>query len=113
LVIFMNDNGGTAGVQVFNAGMRGQKVTPWLGGTRAASFWRWPGTLKPGDVDRLCAHIDFLPTLADITGAKLTDEVKAQVEGRSPAAARQREGGGDAEGDDVQGAVRKAVRQEA
>src|SRR5262245_39525307 len=28
LVIFMNDNGGTAGVPVFNAGMRGQKVTP-------------------------------------------------------------------------------------
>ena len=52
LVIFMNDNGGTAGVSVYNAGMRGQKVTPWLGGTRASSFWRWPGTLKAGDVDR-------------------------------------------------------------
>ncbi len=46
LVIFMNDNGGTAGVKVFNAGMRGEKVTPWEGGTRAASFWRWPGTLQ-------------------------------------------------------------------
>jgi len=83
LFIFMNDNGGTFGVPVFNAGIRGQKVTPWLGGTRAASFWRWPGTLKPTDVDRLCAHIDLLPTLADITGAQLTQEVKAQVEGRS------------------------------
>ena len=29
LVIFMNDNGGTAGTQVFNAGMRGQKGSPW------------------------------------------------------------------------------------
>ena len=37
LVIFMNDNGGTAGVSVYNAGMRGQKNTPWLGGTRASS----------------------------------------------------------------------------
>lgn len=83
LVIFMNDNGGTAGVGVFNAGMRGSKVTPWLGGTRAASFWRWPGALKPGDVDRLAAHIDFFPTLAEIAGAKLTDSVKKQVEGRS------------------------------
>jgi arylsulfatase len=83
LVVFMNDNGGTAGVSVFNAGMRGAKVTPWLGGTRAASFWRWPGTLKPGDVDRLAAHIDFLPTVAELAGAKLTDEVRAQVEGRS------------------------------
>ena len=83
LVIFMNDNGGTAGVSVYNAGMRGQKVTPWLGGTRAASFWRWPGTLKPARRGRLAAHIDFFPTIAEIAGAKLTDEVKAQVEGRS------------------------------
>ncbi|MSR51689.1 MAG: DUF4976 domain-containing protein [Gemmataceae bacterium] len=83
LVIFMNDNGGTAGVPVFNAGMRGQKVTPWIGGTRASSFWRWPGTMKPADCDRLAAHIDFLPTLAEITGAKLTEEVKEQVDGRS------------------------------
>lgn len=83
LVIFMNDNGGTAGVEVFNAGMRGQKVTPWLGGTRAASFWRWPGTLKPADCNRLAAHIDFLPTLAEIAGAKPSDDVTKQVEGRS------------------------------
>jgi arylsulfatase len=83
LVVFMNDNGGTAGVSVYNAGMRGQKVTPWLGGTRASSFWRWPGTLRPADVDRLAAHIDFFPTVADIAGAKLTGEVKEQVEGRS------------------------------
>ncbi len=83
LVIFMNDNGGTAGVQVYNAGMRGSKVTPWLGGTRASSFWRWPGTLTPADSDRLTAHIDFFPTLAELAGAKLTDEVTMQVEGRS------------------------------
>jgi arylsulfatase len=83
LVVFMNDNGGTAGVQVFNAGMRGSKVTPWLGGTHAASFWRWPGTLKPADCDRLTDHIDFFTTIAEIAGAKLTDGVKQQVEGRS------------------------------
>ena len=83
LVVFMNDNGGTAGVPIFNAGMRGQKVTPWLGGTRAASFWRWPGTLTPGDCDRLTAHIDFFPTLAELAGAKLSPEAAKQVEGRS------------------------------
>lgn len=83
LVIFMNDNGGTEGVRVFNAGMRGSKVTPWLGGTHAASFWRWPGTLKPADVDRLTAHIDVLPTLAELAGAKLSESVASQVEGRS------------------------------
>lgn len=83
LVIFMNDNGGTGGVNVFNAGMRAQKATPWLGGTRASSLWRWPGTLAPGDCDRLAAHIDFFPTLAELAGAKLTDDVRQQVEGRS------------------------------
>ena len=83
LVVFMNDNGGTSGIGVFNAGMRGEKVTPWLGGTRAASFWRWPGTFKPADVGALTSAIDFFPTVAEMAGAKLSDEVKAQVEGRS------------------------------
>jgi arylsulfatase len=70
-------------VKVFNAGMHGNKGSPWLGGTRAASFWRWPGTLKPADVDKLAAHVDFFPTLADLVGAKLTGDLKQQVEGRS------------------------------
>ncbi|MBP9902206.1 MAG: arylsulfatase [Verrucomicrobia bacterium] len=83
LIIFMNDNGGTAGVPVFKAGMRGAKATPWLGGTRAASFWRWPGTLAPGDIDALAAHIDVLPTLAEIAGLKLSGSVAEQAEGRS------------------------------
>ena len=83
LVIFMNDNGGTIGVPLFNAGMRGEKVTAWEGGTRAASFWRWPGTLKPADVDRLAMHIDVFPTLAELAGAKVPAEVAAKLDGRS------------------------------
>ena len=83
LVIFMNDNGGTAGVQVFNAGMRGQKGTAYFGGTRAASFWRWPGTLAPGDITALAAHVDVLPTLAEIAGAKIPSKLSTQLDGRS------------------------------
>jgi arylsulfatase len=83
LIVFMNDNGGTGGVKVFNAGMRGQKGSPWLGGTRAASFWRWPGHLQPRDVAALTAHVDFFPTLAALAQAKLSPAVQAQVEGRS------------------------------
>jgi arylsulfatase len=83
LVIFMNDNGGTAGVKVFNAGMRGGKGTPYNGGTRAASFWRWPGTLKPADVDGLACHRDIFPTLAELAGAKVPDEVARKLDGRS------------------------------
>lgn len=83
LVIFMNDNGGTAGVSVFNAGMRGSKVTPWQGGTRATSLWRWKNTLVPKDIAALTAHIDVFPTLAEIAGASLSESVQKQVEGRS------------------------------
>ena len=70
LLIFMNDNGGTAGVQVYNAGMRGQKGGPYEGGVRAAGFFRWPGTLEPHDVGELTSHIDLFPTLTEIAGGK-------------------------------------------
>jgi arylsulfatase len=83
LVIFMNDNGGTVGVRVHNAGMRGSKVTPWLGGTRASSLWRWPGVIRPADCNRLAAHIDFFPTIAELAGVNFSDTLSAQVEGRS------------------------------
>ncbi len=83
LVIFMNDNGGTAGTQIFNAGMRGAKGTPWIGGTRASSFWHWPGKIAAGDCSRLAAHIDVLPTLMELSNAELTDELKTQIEGKS------------------------------
>jgi arylsulfatase len=83
LVIFMNDNGGTAGVPIFNAGMRGQKGSPWIGGTHASCFWRWPQTIQPADCRALAAHIDLFPTLASLAGAELSQKVLDQVEGRS------------------------------
>ena len=84
LVVFMNDNGGTAGVKVFNAGMHGAKGTPWIGGVRGCSFWRWPGTLKPADCTALTAHLDFFRTASELAGVKLDDALMAQsAEGRS------------------------------
>ncbi len=83
LVVFMNDNGGTAGVRVFNAGMHGAKGSPWMGGTRAMSFWRWPGKLIPADCDALAAHVDIFRTWAGLAGASMTPALEAQVEGRS------------------------------
>jgi arylsulfatase len=85
LVIYIGtDNGGTTGVRIFNAGMRGGKATPYQGGTRAPSFWRWPAKWPGGrDVPALTAQIDIFPTLAEIAGVTLSDEVKRQVEGRS------------------------------
>lgn len=84
LVVFMNDNGAwPKGAKLYNAGMRGHKNTPWLGGTRASSFWRWPGTLKAGDVPALTAHVDVFRTLAQVAGVKLTQAEEGQAEGRS------------------------------
>lgn len=82
LVVMMNDNGGTAGVRVFNAGLRAGKGTPWQGGVRAFSFWRWPGRYQPADCPALTAHIDVFRTLAALGGVTLTPEINSQVEGR-------------------------------
>jgi len=83
IVVFINDNGTAAGAPVFNAGMRGTKGTPWLGGTRSSSFWRWPETWKPGESKALAAHIDIFPTLAQAVGITLPENTLKQIEGRS------------------------------
>ncbi len=72
IVIFMNDNGGTAGVNTFNAGMRDRKTTYYDGGHRAMCFIRWPkGGLRPaGDVNALTQVQDLLPTLIEMTGLR-------------------------------------------
>lgn len=84
LVIFMTDNGGTVGVGRNNGGRRGAKATPYQGGTRVPSFWRWPKGFKGGaDCSRLTAHVDIFPTLAEIARVKESSRIRAQVEGRS------------------------------
>jgi arylsulfatase A-like enzyme len=83
LVIFLTDNGSTH-ARLFGAGMRGGKATAYQGGHRVPSFWRWPAMFKGGvDCAALAAHIDVLPTLAEITGIPLTNDLAQQVEGRS------------------------------
>jgi arylsulfatase len=85
LVIYTNDNGGTAGTKIFNAGMHGGKGTAYQGGTRAPCFVRWPAGKIPAGTEcsALCAHLDIFPTLAEITGVKLSGDLQKQVEGRS------------------------------
>ncbi|SIO58214.1 arylsulfatase [Singulisphaera sp. GP187] len=84
LVVFMTDNGGTVGTKTYNAGMRGTKGTPYQGGTRVPSFWRWPSGFKgDAEVNALAAHLDIFPTLAEIVGLPLSESLRNQVEGRS------------------------------
>lgn len=72
ILIFMTDNGGTAGVKVFNAGMKGKKITLWEGGHRVPCFIRWPngGLGQPRDIDELTHVQDVLPTLVDLCSLK-------------------------------------------
>ncbi len=75
LLIFMTDNGTSSGAQIFNAGMRGQKGSPYEGGHRVPFFAYWPsGGLAGGrDIGALTAHIDVLPTMMDLCKLKRPD----------------------------------------
>ena len=96
LVIFMSDNGMTGNgagrgvlgqtpngnrLEVYNAGMKGMKGSADEGGVRVPFFIRWDGRIQPGrDIAPIAAHIDILPTLAALAGAKSPG---GQVEGRN------------------------------
>ena len=56
--------------------MRGKKSSVYDGGHRVPFFVHWPkGNLTGGkDIDTLAAHIDVLPTLADLCGLAVSDE---------------------------------------
>jgi len=69
ILIFMTDNGTSGG---HAGGMRGRKGSEYEGGHRVPFFVRWPagGLDESGDVDRLSAHVDVLPTLIELCGLK-------------------------------------------
>jgi len=73
ILIYMTDNGTAKGQRVFNAGMKGRKSSTYDGGHRVPFFIHWPaGNLaEPQDIDKLAAHIDVLPTLADLCELEL------------------------------------------
>jgi arylsulfatase A-like enzyme len=87
LVFFSGDNGGNdyfvtpdhpRGVHSANkhptTGLeyRGKKGNLYEGGLRVPFIARWPGRIAPGTTsDHLAYFPDFMPTLAELTGAKL------------------------------------------
>ena len=85
LIYIGSDNGNSTGWRVYNAGMKGHKGQPYQGGTRVPIFFRWPAGKIPADAEcsALTSQMDIMPTLLEITGAPLTDQIKRQVEGRS------------------------------
>ena len=80
IVVYLTDNGPQQ--RRYNAGMRGLKGTVYQGGIRVPCFLRWPAKFKPGAaIDRIAAHIDLLPTLADACSVALPRDRK--LDGRS------------------------------
>jgi arylsulfatase len=72
IVIYMNDNGGTGGVDFYNAGMRGKKGENYDGGHRAACFMHWPGAHfgAPRTIGYAAEVQDLLPTFIDLLHLK-------------------------------------------
>ncbi|MBI4892729.1 MAG: arylsulfatase [Acidobacteria bacterium] len=72
ILIFMTDNGATAGFNLFNAGMRGRKTMNYEGGHRVPCFVRWPagGLRVAEDIAEPAQMQDMLPTLMDLCGLK-------------------------------------------
>lgn len=69
IVLFLTDNGGTAGVKLFNGGMRGGKTSVHEGGSRVPLFVRWPAAnWPPHVVVPIVSHIDLYPTILDLCG---------------------------------------------
>ncbi len=99
IVVFLTDNGSAAGHAPrrneptswpgFNAGMRGHKGSEYDGGHRVPFFVSWPaGGVGGGrDIDTLAAHIDVMPTLAQLCG--LETDPAAILDGASFAGALQ------------------------
>lgn len=83
ILIFMTDNGATAGYHIYNAGMRGHKTMYYDGGHRVPCYVRWPaGNMgRPRDIDELTQVQDILPTLIDLCGLRCETSVRKAFDG--------------------------------
>lgn len=81
IVVFTSDNGAThspvggTDVDFFDScgELRGRKGSLYEGGVRVPAIVRWPGKVAAGsESDRITGFEDWLPTLAELTGAAPT-----------------------------------------
>jgi arylsulfatase A-like enzyme len=110
LIIFTSDNGGQLNnlntseyggkfpaypVLGNNAPLRGWKGELYEGGIRVPALAVWPGVLTPRKVAAPLSVLDWLPTVADLVGAKISPSwqwegknILPQLTGSPPVAAR-------------------------
>lgn len=83
LFIFASDNGGKAGMTP-GAVLRGGKGSFLEGGIRVPTLVTWPGQIPAGSVsDVPVTSVDWMPTLAEVSGAELPSAQVQPVDGRS------------------------------
>jgi len=86
IVIFQSDQGHSTEERAHwgggNAGpYRGCKFSFFEGGIRVPAIIRYPGVIPQNEVrDQLTSEMDWLPTIAELTGSKILDE---GIEGKS------------------------------
>ncbi|MCK0189970.1 arylsulfatase [Arenibacter sp. F20364] len=83
ILIFMTDNGATAGFDSkrnlgYNMGFRGRKGDELEGGHRVPFFIRWKeGKVTGGwDINATTAHVDLIPTLAGLCDIEISEKLK-------------------------------------
>lgn len=80
IIIFLTDNGPQQ--QRYVAGLRGLKGNVFQGGVRAPLLIHYPKKYNaPKKIDQLTAHLDILPTIAEIVGIDLPNDRK--IDGKS------------------------------
>lgn len=75
IVIFSSDNGGSIPHSQRNGDLRGGKQDHWEGGIRVPTCVVWPGKIPQKRSNEIGMTMDFLPTLCEITGAKLSQPI--------------------------------------
>jgi N-acetylgalactosamine-6-sulfatase len=97
VVIFSSDNG-PEDIEIGNAAwsgigsagpLRGRKRSLYEGGVRVPFIVRWPGKTPAGQVNNqtVVSGSDLLPTVCELAGAAVPDDVKATLRGQSVAPA--------------------------
>ncbi|MRX65293.1 sulfatase-like hydrolase/transferase [Maribacter sp. RZ05] len=92
IIIFTTDNGTAAGAKIekggdrldgfiakgYNSGMRGIKASMYEGGHRVPLFIHWKnGGITTGkDINELTAHYDVFPTLVELCGLNVKEDLK-------------------------------------
>lgn len=80
LIVFLSDNGGTINTYANNTPLSGYKYTLNEGGIRVPMILSYPGNIKANEVsDQLVSSMDIFPTIMNLIGAPIPDDLDGSV----------------------------------